>query len=217
MKRERTSIKMPSNNTRTDILKYLLGNQMTALELKEVLCINESAVRRHLQKLENRGLIEHHFEKASKGRPKKYYKLTDEGMELFPRETDLLLNILIKRLEQHLPEEEMEEIMRRVGDDIKDYLEPQGEYEDMEEKLNKLIENFNRLGFFCSFKKQNGKYQIEYRNCIFSDVSKNFAKYICGIHEETMRDVLGDDIDFEQTSSILAGDEVCQQVIKKGD
>ena len=215
MKEKRASLKMPSENTRTEILKHLLGNSMTALQLKEILGINESAVRRHLQKLENRNLLEHQFEKASKGRPKKYYKLTEEGRELFPKETDLLMNILIKQLEKQLSESEMESLMEKVGDDIKDYLEPDKKEEDTEKNLKELIDNFNRLGFFCSYKKHDDEYTIEYRNCIFSDVSRRFAKYICGIHKETMEDVLGEDIDFEQTSSILGGDEVCHQVIKK--
>lgn len=213
MNGNRAKIKMPSNNTRTEILNHLLGNQMTALQLKDILGINESAVRRHLQKLENKELIQHHFEKVSKGRPKKYYKLTEKGMELFPRETDLLLNILINRLEEQLTESEMEELMEKVGEDIRDFLEPKSENDEIEARLEKLIDNFNRLGFFCSYRKEDDQYRIEYRNCIFSDVSQKFAKWICGIHKETMKEILGEEIDFEQTSSILGGDEVCHQVI----
>lgn len=213
MNRERARINMPSNNTRTEILNYLLGNQMTAIQLKEELGINESAVRRHLQKLEYRDLIEHHFEKASKGRPKKYYNLTKKGMELFPKETGLLLNILIRRMEEQFSRDEIEELMKKVGEDLKRYLKPETKDEDTEDKLRKLIKNFNDLGFFCSYEKDDDEYTIEYRNCIFSDVSEDFAKWICGIHKEIMKETLGDDIDFEQKSSILGGDEICQQVI----
>ncbi len=208
-------IKMPSKNTRTDILNHLLGNNLTALQLKDKLGINESAVRRHLQKLENKNLIEHHFEKASKGRPKKYYKLTEKGLELFPKETSLLLNILIERLEEELSEEEMENLMKKVGDDLEDYLKPEGENEDIETQLQKMLVNFNDLGVFSSYQKDDDGYLIEYRNCIFSDVSKSFARYICGIHKDIMKDVLGEKIDFEQKSSILSGDEICQQKIRK--
>jgi len=208
-------IKMPSNNTRTEILNYLLGNQLTALQLKDKLGINESAVRRHLQKLENKDLIKHHFEKASKGRPKKYYELSEKGLELFPKETSLLLNILIKRLEDELSEEKMESLMKKVGNDLEEYLKPDDEDEDIEIKLKKLVDNFNDLGFFSSYKKEEDGFLIEYRNCIFSDVSKEFARYICGIHKNIMKNLIGKDIDFEQKSSILNGDEICQQKIKR--
>lgn len=208
-------IKMPSKNTRTEILNYLIGNNLTALQLKDKLGINESGVRRHLQKLENKNLIEHHFVKASKGRPKKYYQLTENGLDLFPKETSLLLNILIKRLEEQLSEEEMENLMKKVGDDLGGYIKPESENEDTEAKLERLVDNFNDLGFLSSYKEDDDGYIIEYRNCIFSDVSKTFARYICGIHKDIMKDVLGEDIDFEQKSSILSGDEICQQKIKK--
>lgn len=215
MTNKKANIMMPSNNTRAEILNYLLGSKMTAIQLKDKLGINESAVRRHLQKLENKELIEHHFEKASKGRPKKYYKLTKDGMDLFPKETGLLLNILIKNMEEQLPEKKMKDLMEKVGDDLKDYIEPKEKEGDTEERVKKLIDNFNRLGFFSSYDKEENKYIIEYRNCIFSDVSKNFAKRICGIHKDIMKDVLGEDIDFKQKNSILGGDEICQQIIKK--
>jgi len=105
--------------------------------------------------------------------------------------------------------------MKKLGNDLEEYLKPDDEDEDIEIKLKKLVDNFNDLGFFSSYKKEEDGFLIEYRNCIFSDVSKEFARYICGIHKNIMKNLIGKDIDFEQKSSILNGDEICQQKIKR--
>lgn len=91
---------LQSGTTRSKILNLLLSQDLTALDISDRLGINESAIRRHLKNLENQELVDPYFKKVKKGRPKKYFSLTDSGEDLFPRETELLLTILIKHIQK---------------------------------------------------------------------------------------------------------------------
>lgn len=203
-------VKMPTRNTRTKILTSLLGRDLSALDLRTVLGINESAIRRHLDILENRGLIEHRFEKASKGRPKKLYRITDRGRSLFPRESGILLSILTEKLVEEFGRSEVERLMDLVAEGFADRLIGEERSGSTEEILNRLVEAFNDLGFYCDLTGDGDAYVMEYRNCVFADVPSEFSKWVCLLHQKVLGKVLGD-IEIDQVSSIMAGDDHCLQ------
>lgn len=59
-------LKIPTENTRTTILKHLLDKDLSAIDLSGKLGINESGIRRHLNILEERGYIRHYFKKSNR-------------------------------------------------------------------------------------------------------------------------------------------------------
>ncbi len=205
------------DNTRTKILAYLLGDELTALDLKERLQINESAVRKHMDKLEGKGLVEHHFKKVSKGRPKKLFSITDKGRGLFPRQMGLLVDGLFKALVSEYGEEEVGSLMEQVADNIYPYIVHSIMEEDPKERLEAAVENFEEMGFFCSLSSSGDAYTIEYKNCIFSDVSEEYGKMVCRVHTSLMQRIVGDDVEIEHENSILQGDDNCVQMIKLDD
>src|SRR5919198_1933223 len=84
--------------TRTRILRHLAQGPQTAVQLAASLNIQVSATRKHLERLQAMGAVDHRFERAGPGRPKKLFVLTDEGRELFPRRYDAVLNALVSAL-----------------------------------------------------------------------------------------------------------------------
>ncbi len=207
-----STIRFPVENTRTRILDELLDKDLSALELADILDINESAVRRHLKKLENRGLIDSYFEKAVKGRPKKYFQITEKGERLFPKKTELILDILIKNLIDLYEGDEMETISDRVAEDLKDYFPPVEDGEDFHRRVEKIVEGSKELGFYTSYIKEDDHYSIKHRNCVFGNITGEEASWLCEVHMKIMRDLLGD-VSIEQKSSMLKGDKVCLQIV----
>ncbi len=206
------TLKYPSENTRTEILNELLDRDLTALDITDILGINESAVRRHLDKLENRGLIDSYFVKASQGRPKKYFTITEEGKKLFPQETELMLNLLIKSLKDTLDEERLEEISDLVTEGVGEYFPEVHEEEDLERKIEKIVKGSDELGFYSSYSRDNEHYKIKYKNCAFGNLPVKQASWLCNIHRKIVSDLLGD-VKIQQEESMLKGDKICVQRI----
>ncbi|MEF8873945.1 MAG: ArsR family transcriptional regulator [Candidatus Thermoplasmatota archaeon] len=199
-------------STKKTIMEELLGRDLTALDLAEIVGINESAVRRHLSKLESDGFVRTYFEKASKGRPKKYFALTDEGKKVFPKQNELLLNLVIKHLRKTVDEEVLEEISDKIVDDLKEFFL---EVDDvsLEKKVEKVVKNSDELGFYCSYTKDDGSYTLTYENCAFGELPKKQSSWLCSIHRKVLDDILGE-ADIQQKKSMKEGDKICLQKIE---
>ncbi len=212
------SLRLPKNNTRTDILELLLGNDMNAIGISNELGINESAIRKHLDILERNKLVKHYFQRSELGRPKKMFCLSDKGKKLFPKKNDLLLTLLCKELLKNLDQEELENIADSLAYNLQEMILEKITVDEGEELFKQVISAFNSFGFYCKVKKETEFYSVIYNNCVFRDVSPEFAKWMCRIHRKVLADILGD-IKIEQCSSILEGDRYCSQKItfRKGE
>lgn len=207
------TVRVPKDNTRTTILTYLLGQDLSALDLEEKIGINESAIRRHLQILEENGFIEHYFKKAKRGRPKKLYSITSAGRDLFPKKNDLLLRSLVKKLEKEYGETAVSGLMKKVAKSLKKHLSLPERNGNPKERLEALVNAFDKLGFFPALSKEGDTYVISFRHCIFDGKDPGLAKYLCMMHKQLIREVLGD-IEILQTSSLCEeGGEVCRHEI----
>jgi predicted ArsR family transcriptional regulator len=198
--------------TRKSIVANLLGKDTTAVELATILNINESAIRRHLDSLERERFVVSRFEISGRGRPKKVYSLTSQGRNLFPRRSRELISFLIQRATQRYGEKEMESLMLTVAKDFAKQLVTKKVEGNLFSRLNQLVQFLDDYGFFTSLSKQDDKFVIEYRNCVFEDVISQFGKYICKIDEEITRKIAGN-VNIEWKECIARGDRRCLQVI----
>lgn len=64
------------NETRRDILQMLTERSCYVSQISEELNIGQKAIIAHLDIMERAGLLEPHFEKVEKGRPRKYFHVT---------------------------------------------------------------------------------------------------------------------------------------------
>ncbi len=209
---KRMKSRIQTEDTKGEILENLLSKDLTALDLAEILEINESAVRRHLNKLESDGLIDSYFEKAEKGRPKKYFSLTDEGKRLFPRQIELLLELMIKNIQEGLDEDASLRLEENLVEDLINLFPGFDEKDSMEDKIEKLVKGFDELGFYCSYHEEDDTYRISYRNCAFGNLPKKEAYWLCDIHRKVIKELL-DELDIQQERSMLEGDNSCVQRI----
>ncbi len=176
--------------------------------------INESAVRKHLDLLEKRGLVKFEFKKADVGRPKKLYRLTTKGRESFPHMSDLLLRLLSEEIHKKFDTEEMKELSDFLAQEITEEIAGDGIADDIDKTLDNVVKRFNLMGLYCTLETMDDEYIITYRNCVFREVSSEFSAWMCRVHRKVLKNVLGD-IVVKQEHSILAGDPYCQQIITK--
>lgn len=199
--------------TRAEIMKLLLGKDLSALDLEEELGINESAVRRHLEVLEQKNYVEHYFKKASKGRPKKFFKLTESGRDVFPEKSRLLLGMLAESIEEKYGPEELGDLFlglsRRLG---KSFGIKEGEV-SFESKLEKFVESMEKFSFFPDIEKENGNYEIKFKNCVFRAERGDIGKELCGLHDSFIREVFPE-AEVEPKKNITAGDDTCVYEIR---
>jgi predicted ArsR family transcriptional regulator len=95
-----TAERVPS--TREQILVLLRRHgRLSAPRLAELLKISSVGVRRHLGLLELDGLVESTVEKPRRGRPAAIYRLTDAGLERFPRRYDEVAREALAFLKGH--------------------------------------------------------------------------------------------------------------------
>ena len=92
--------RVPSTRERILLLLRRHG-RLSAPRLAELLNINSVGVRRHLGLLERDGLVESTVEKPRRGRPAAVYRLTDAGLERFPRHYDEVAREALAFLKDH--------------------------------------------------------------------------------------------------------------------
>ncbi len=205
---------LPLNDTRASILTHLLGGELNALDLEEKLGINESAIRRHLDTLEQMGYVEHHFKKAKKGRPKKLYKISSAGKNLFPKKTHILFILLARRVKEEEGENSLENLLSKVAKDFAKRLSPDKPVKDRKSLLTGFVNSLEKFGFYPSLDYEGGNVcYIKYRNCVFEDVREELCDQLCKMHKQIVKNVLPD-CELTLEKSIERGDDQCVHKIR---
>src|SRR5947209_9069350 len=102
-------------STRGRIIMLLRRASRTVEELAQALDLTDNAVRAHLTTLERDGLVRQRGARRGGGKPAFVYELTPEAEQLFPKAYGSVLRELLQALEEHLPSDEVERLLRTVG------------------------------------------------------------------------------------------------------
>ncbi|MCL4328097.1 MAG: transcriptional regulator [Candidatus Thermoplasmatota archaeon] len=169
---------------RASILVDLSNAEMSMDELSRKMQINKNAVKEHMEFLETRGYVKSYFKKGSKGRPSKYFELTDRGMEMFPKRYTLLSSLLVEQIEEEFGEGKLNEILGKVADRIigsTDNISEAGDSRDSKiRRLQEFVNALNQLGYYAKMEVEGNSVRIIRRNCIFFELAKNNRNIICG-------------------------------------
>lgn len=192
---EKTGV--PLNDTRAIIMSNLLNKDLTAIDLEEKLEINESAVRRHLDTLQNQGLVKPYFEKASKGRPKKMYGLTQSGKNIFPQKTCKLFSFMLDDLQERVDDGVLDKVFTSSASRLSENLAPDREFSSTEDKLEVFMDSLDEFGFFPEKSKENGFFKVEYKNCVFDNLDNDvlnddISDKLCNMHKRVVENVMSD-------------------------
>ncbi len=179
-------------NSKSTILSSLLYDDKTLDQLSEIMGVNKNAVKEHIGYLESHNLVSSYFVRAKTGRPKKYYKLTEKGMQIFPKQYINFSSLLLKEIEKELGTTGLNKILMRMAEDmVKEVTANNLSLTSLnrDEKLEKIAEYvniLNKLGYYAKMEIDNDTVKIIRHNCIFYEIAKNNKDIVCGSLEGSM-------------------------------
>ncbi|MFZ0514034.1 MAG: ArsR family transcriptional regulator [Candidatus Nitrosopolaris sp.] len=210
-----------SGDTKKTILELLLEGPKTSGEIADKLQIQKSAVRIHLDSMPAKKTVTSYFKIVHLGRPRKIYELTDSGRELFPRRYDLILSLIVKKIEETGGREQLKKIIKSIADDIADDIRERIEKNNgsgnFEKSLKMLNSVSNEMGFISSVSKEaNETYSLVSRNCILHKIALDNQDAIChGLHDRIIQKTLAGKVnsDVELKECIALGNNYSRHVI----
>lgn len=226
-------------DTKGLILSLLLEGSKTAGEIADKLKIQKSAIRSHLEYLQSEQSVKSYFKIERLGRPRKVYELTENGRELFPRKYDLILSLILQKIESTQGHEYMKKIVESIADniayDIHDKIKKKSS-SSLEESVRILNSFSNEMGFMSSIYKEeeeenddedddnnsnnSSTYSIVSRNCIVHKIAVKHQDAIChGFHDRIIEKSLDGKINakVQLRECIALGDNYSRHVINIDD
>ncbi|MFZ0829737.1 MAG: ArsR family transcriptional regulator [Thermoplasmata archaeon] len=207
---------MLTDNTRGKIIEALAVSPRSARDLARNLGIQESAVRGHLDRLEDRGLVSPSFHREGVGRPKKRYVLTSQGQDLFPRRYEFLLDSVMEELLAQEGEGYTSalfaEAARRMARQIAAEIPPEG---TREERIVALADALNKLGFRAQVQTlPDGEVRINRTNCVFRHTALTHAYLLCEVFDKNLTEALLGQSGLQLEDSITRGGLTCTHLIQ---
>jgi len=182
----------------------------TAADIAARLEMTPPGARQHLLKLEAAGLVESADEREGRGRPRKYWRLTQNGHARFPdRHCDLTLD-LVRSMRDVFGEAGLQKLIaHRERASIADYRRIVGARGSLGEKLVALAQIRNREGYMASVASEVGDSFLLIENHCPICAAAAACRGLCRSELAVFRAVLGTDVTVERTDHILAGARRC--------
>lgn len=200
-----------NQTTRQRVLKTLLLRQhCTVNELAEAVDINPISVRHHLNKLEAEGLVTSFEERHGVGRPRRLYRLTESGRELFPTRYLRLTTRLLSQLKDQLPPSMIKQLFTQMAKEIAADYEESLKGLPLEERLELIKQLLSQEGFSVAWEKQGSEYFIREINCPYLQVSQAHPE-VCAIDQTLISTLLS--LPAEKVRCVLNGDTHCTYVV----
>ena len=217
-----------TTSSKDKILQYLLLSGSTAessctvKEIADHLNISINATRQYLIVLEKEGLVERTTQKSSTGRPAILYSLHPDAIEEFPKTYRDFSIKLLAEVQQRLGTEVTIELLREVGKQIADEvqpairenIEPGGSYESLRDRLHSVVKVYHKYGKFPELLEDDISFALKNYNCLIFGVAKENS-LACTVDESIVSELLG--VPAVKEKCIREGDECCLYRIKKED
>jgi len=197
---------------------HLLKQQgnITANQIAPQINMTSMGARQHLESLKAHGYIKHLFNHEGRGRPKKYWQITDKGQTQFPDGHSNLIANLLGHMKQQLGEQAVDDlIICREAEMLQSYQQALSPLPTLEAKLEKLVELRTNEGYMASFEKnqenQTGWLFIENHCPICSAATQ--CQQFCRSEKMIFETVLQAKV--ERSEYILDGDRRCCYAISE--
>jgi predicted ArsR family transcriptional regulator len=181
----------------------------TAGDLAEQFGLTDTAVRQHLDGLEQLGLVERRSSLSEgRGRPPVLWSLTPIASELFPdRHADLTVD-LIESIRSALGEDALDAVVQaRSERQVKAYQAalPHG---TVEVRLRSLAEMRTTEGYLAELTRDGDALVLTEHHCPIHDAAATCPS-LCGAELELFRRTLGPDVDVQRDQHLFGGQARC--------
>jgi predicted ArsR family transcriptional regulator len=199
-------------STKREILLLLKRDGQSDLQgLAKHFHISKMAVHKHVQELEDQGLVQRVTLRGTKGRPRHGLQLAPKSSNLFPKAYAGVTCAALAYIEEKLGRKAVEEALRRRQSETLPGYKEQVNGETLAERVHQLAQLRDRDGYIAEDKKTgSSKFEILEHNCPIIAIAENYWE-ACTVENEMFRKVL--DANVETTHRVVDGANVCRFLI----
>jgi DeoR family suf operon transcriptional repressor len=199
-------------STKREILLVLKRQGQSDLEgLAKHFHISKMAVHKHIQELEEQGLIQRVTLRGAKGRPRHGLQLAAKSSNLFPKAYAGVTCAALAYIEEKLGRKAVEEALRLRQSETLPVYKEQVNGETLADRVHQLAQLRDRDGYIAEDKKTGpSKFEILEHNCPIIAIAENYWE-ACTVENEMFRKVL--DANVETTHRVVDGANVCRFLI----
>lgn len=200
-----------ANSSRQKQILNLLLLSKSGLSIDELatqLDISRNATKQHLVTLEQAQLVQtdHLNLNVTGGRPSRNYQLTEKGIHHFPKQYAWFSLLLLTELKEELGEEGLSTYLAKLGNKLASSLLSTSDHLDTAEKLSRLLEIMQSLGYVAEQGVDVPEASIQAYNCVYHDLANEFPQ-LCEFDRALISTWL--DKPIEQVQCMAQGDCVC--------
>ena len=198
------------NSTPERMLVFLkMRGPQPASALSKAFEITNEGARLHLKKLMDDGFVK--SEKVSKGvgRPTVFYSLTEKGLERFPNTHAELTVQLLTSVKNVLGQDALDQLIEaREMASMERYGEALKNIDDVEEKLDRLVQIRSEEGYMAEWEKVDNGYVLVENHCPICAAATECHGF-CRAELNTFRMALGENVQVDRTDHIISGARRC--------
>jgi predicted ArsR family transcriptional regulator len=199
--------------TKRAILMHLKrGGEADLATLARSLSISKMAVYKHVQELEESGLVERDVRRGGVGRPRLILRLAPEASSLFPNAYASVTCALLKYIEETMGRKAVEAALRSRHKQILPQYQEAVTADDLAGRVHALAKLRDQEGYMAEMREgRRGQFELFEYNCPIVAIAQDYWE-ACTVENELFRKVLRADV--ETTHRVVAGDHVCRFLIK---
>jgi predicted ArsR family transcriptional regulator len=186
--------------------------RLSAPQLAELLQLSSVGLRRHLAMLERDGLVSSATEKPKRGRPTAVYRLTDAGLETFPRHYDEVAREALAFLKGQ-DAATLAQFLAWRNERLAASYAGRVEGATLAERTDALAEVLNEQGFMAEVEPTDGGLRLCQHNCTVEHLAAELPD-LCTSEAELFERLLGTRVERETT--IVDGAMRCETRIDLG-
>jgi predicted ArsR family transcriptional regulator len=205
----------PSAPTRRAVLDLLKRNgPQTVAQLGAALRLSGAGVRRHLEVLEQVGLVQQTSRSQGRGRPAYVYALTEMGHDLFPRNYHQLVAQLLEAAANQLGPAAVERLFDHRQRELAELYAGRTRGRALPELARALAAIQDENGYMADCQQTGeGRWLVSEHNCAIARVAGAWPT-ACTHELALFRQLAGPGVAVERVAHIQAGDPVCAYVLR---
>ena len=182
-------------------------------ELANVMKVSRMAVHKHLDLLQQRGLVEGIETRGHVGRPRMVYQLTSQSKSVFPKSYGAIATHALDFIERNMGKEGVKKVLYERQGELFDQYYKRLKGLDFNKRVNELARIRDEEGYIAeSRSKSDGKHVLLEYNCPIIHIAEKHWE-ACLTETELFEKLLGANID--TTHRAAKGDSICKFVIKE--
>jgi DeoR family suf operon transcriptional repressor len=199
------------------LLKALLVNKsgLTIDALAILLNITRTAIRQHVTVLEGLGFIYKGDAISTGGRPGHFYRLTEKGNDLFPKQYALFSELLLRAILAEKGADGLGQWLDKLGTDVAGTFKERVAGKTTPHRIIETVDIMNTLAYEASVVHANDSESlaaIEAVNCVYHDLAAEHRQ-VCQFDLALLSHLVDAKVVHEQC--IQRGDNVCRFSFKK--